>query len=82
MNSIKEDKVRIVANNREKQDEVKWNVEQFNSVKRAACIIKRGSSCDNIISSVANLLSDTNITEDSNESIFQAILPLSSDTLK
>ena len=53
-----------------------------NSVKRAACIIKQGSSYDNILSAVANLLSVTNTTDDSTDSVLQAIIPLSSVTLK
>ena len=47
-----------------------------------AHIIKRGSLYDNILSALVNLLSATNTTEDSTESIFQYILPLSSDTLE
>ena len=53
-----------------------------NYVKRAAHIIKRGRSYDNIIYTVANLLSFTKITDDSNDFVLQAITPLSSDTLK
>ena len=71
--SLKEAQCRIVAENRIKQYEVKENMKQYNSVKRAARIINRGISHDNIISAVAKL--------DSNDSILQAILPISSDTL-
>ena len=47
---------------------------QYNYVKSSACIIKRGSSCDNILSDVENL--------ESTDSILQSIIPLYSDTLK
>ena len=57
---------------------MKWS----NYFKRAARIIKRGSLYDNIISAVANLLSDTKTTEYSTDSILQSILTLSSDTIK
>ena len=70
---VKEAQCRIVAENRIKQYEVKENMKQYNSVKRAARIINRGISHDNIISAVAKL--------DSNDPILQAILPISSDTL-
>ena len=54
-----------------------WN----NYFKREARIIKRGSSYDNILSTVVNLLSVTNNTEDSTDSILQDITYLSSETL-
>ena len=59
-------------------------VMQLHNVVKAdlSLIIKRGSLYDNILSAVANLLSATKTTEDSNDSILQAIYPLSSDTLK
>ena len=82
MTTVKEVQCRIVAENRIKQDEVKENSQQSNSVKRAACIIKQGGSYDNIISAVANLLSATNTTVEFTDSILQSILPLSYDTLK
>ena len=47
-----------------------------------AHIIKRGSLYDNILSALVNLLSATNTTEDSTESILQYIFPLSYDTLE
>ena len=50
--------------------------------KRAAHIIKQGRSYDNTLSNVANLLSVTKTTDYSTESSLQAIIPLSSDTLK
>ena len=50
--------------------------------KRAAHIIKRGSSYNNIIFVVANLLSVTKTMEGSTELIIQDIIPLSSDTFK
>ena len=55
---------------------------QSNSVKREARIIKRGISYDNILSAVENLLIVAKTIEDSTESILQAIISLSSDTLK
>ena len=55
---------------------------QANSVKRTACVIKLGIYCDNILSVVANLLSVANTMEESTDSILQAIMPLSSDSLK
>ena len=70
-----------MAKNRIKQDEVEKMI-QANYVKRASHIINRGVSYYNILFTVANLLSVTNTTEGSTESIIQAILPLSSDTLK
>ena len=70
-----------MAKNRRKQDEVKENTKISNSVKRAAHIIKRGSSYDNILSAISNLLSVTNTTDESTESIIQATPPpLSYDT--
>ena len=54
----------------------------FSSVKKVAHIIKRGRSYDNILDVVSNLLSTTNTTEDSTESILQATPNLSSETLK
>ena len=55
-------------------------MKRSNSVKRAARITKRGNSYDNILSSVANLLSAIKTTKEYTGSILQAILPLSSDT--
>ena len=62
MNALKEAQCRIVAKNRIKQDEEKENAKLSNYVKRVAHIIKRGSSYDNILSAVANLLSATKTT--------------------
>ena len=55
MNPLKEYQCRIVAENRRKQYEVKENTKWSIFVKRAACIIKKGRSYDNILSSVAKL---------------------------
>ena len=71
-----------MANNIRKQDDVKENAKQSNFVKRSARIIKRGISCDNILSAVANILSAKNTTEEFTDSILQAIPPITSDTLK
>ena len=57
---------------------MKWS----NSIKREARIIKRGSSYNNNLSAVTNLISDTNTTEESTDSILKYIIPLSSDTPK
>ena len=56
-------------------------MKRSNSVKRAARIIKQGSSYDNIISTVSNLLSSTKKTEDSTDYILQATPSISPDTL-
>ena len=82
MNAVKEAQWPIVDKNRRKQDEEKHNTVRANSVKMEARIIKHGSSYDNILSSVENLLSVTKTTEDSTDSIIQAIIPLYYDTLK
>ena len=82
MTSVKEAHCSILAENIRKQDDVKENAKQSNSVKRSARIIKRGISCDNILSAVANILSDTNTTEEFTDSILQATPPITSDTLK
>ena len=82
MTSVKEAQCSIVSNNIRKQDNAKVNAKQFNSVKKSYRIIKRGISCDNILSAVANILSDTNTTEDFTDSILQDIFPITSDTLK
>ena len=82
MTSVKEAQGSIVADNIRKQDNAKVNAKQFNSVKRSSRIIKRGISCDNILSAVANILSATNTTEDFTDSILQAIYPITSDTLE
>ena len=55
---------------------------QGNYVKRKYRIIKIWRSYDNIISTVTNLLSITNTTEDYTDSFLQTIIPLSSETLK
>ena len=68
--------------NSRKQDEVKKMVKRSNYIKRAAHIIKQGRSYDNILSSVSNLLSVTKTMKDSTDSILQATIPLSFDTLK
>ena len=60
MNGLKEAQFRIVVENSRKQDEVKQNRIQANFIKRAAFVIKWGVSYNNILSSVANLLSVTN----------------------
>ena len=82
MNTLKEDQLRIVDENRRKQDKVKENSKRYNSIKRVSCIIKQGSSYDNIIYNVVNLLSSSKTTEEYTDSILKAILNLSSDTLK
>ena len=82
MNTVRESQCLIVNSNRRKQDEVKHNPKWENFVKRAAHIIKQGSSYDNILSAVANLLSSTNTIENSTDSILQDTPPLSSDTLE
>ena len=82
MTAVKEAQWRIVDKNRIKKYEVKQNTIRANSVKMAARVINQGSSCDNILSAVENILSVTNNTEDSNKYIIQVIIPLSSDTLK
>ena len=56
MNSIMGDHCHIVAENQRKQYEVKQNLIRANSVKRAACIIKRGRYYDGILSTVATSL--------------------------
>ena len=53
-----------------------------NYVKRGAHIIKQRIYYDNIISTVANLLSVTKTTEEYTESIFKDIISLTYDTLK
>ena len=53
-----------------------------NYVKRGAHIIKQRIYYDNIISTVANLLSVTKTTDNSTGSILQDITTLSSDTIK
>ena len=65
-----------------KKDKVKQNKIQANSIKISAGIIKLGRSCEKILFAVANLLSITKTTEDSTDSILQAIVPLSSETIK
>ena len=79
---VKEAQCRIVAYNQRNQDEVKQNAIQANSVKGEACIIKWGISYDNIITTVANICSDTNTTDNSTNYALQNIIPLYSDTLK
>ena len=64
----------MFENNR-KQDEVKENVKLSNYVKRDVRIINWGIPHDNIFSTVDNLLSDTNTTEDSTDSILQYTPP-------
>ena len=64
-----------------KQDEVKENAKRSNSVKRVDRIIKRGISYYNILPTVVHLLNSTNNTEESTDSILQAIIYLSSKTL-
>ena len=82
MTTLKEDQLRIVDENRRKQDKVKENSKLSNSINMAYWIIKQGSSYDNILYTVVNLLSSRKTTEDSTESILKYILNLSSDTLK
>ena len=82
MTVVKEARCRIVYKNRRKQDKVNENSKQSNYVKISSRIIKWGSLYDNIIFAVSNLLGANNNTEDSTDYIFQAILPVSSDTLK
>ena len=55
---------------------------QDNYFKRASHIINRGRSYYNILYTVANIISVTKTTDDSTDSILQAIISLSSDTLK
>ena len=81
MTAVKESQYRIVAKNRREQYEVK-NTIRSDYIKRVACIIKWGSSYDNILYAVANLLIITKTTENSAEYTLQAIIPLSYDTLK
>ena len=50
--------------NRIKTHEVKENEKRYNSVKRAAHIIKKGNSYDNTISDVANLYYTDSILKD------------------
>ena len=57
-------------------------MKQSNYVKRSAHITSQGSLYVNILSYVENLLSATNTTEESIDSILQAILPLYSVALK
>ena len=64
--SVKESHFRIVDKNRRNHDEVKENSKQSNSLKRTAHIIKRGRLYDNNLYTVANILSDTKTTEESN----------------
>ena len=80
--TVKEAQYHIMDENRRKKDELKKTVKLFSSVKKVAHIIKRGRSYDNILDVVSNLLSTTNTTEDSTESILQATPNLSSETLK
>ena len=82
MTVVREDQWRIVDDNSRKQDEVKQNAIHSNSIKRDDGIIKQGSSYDNILSTVTNILSVTKTTEKPTNSILQAITPLSSYTLK
>ena len=71
----------ILVRNSIKQDEVKENAKRSNSVKRVDRIIKRGISYYNILPTVVHLLNSTNNTEESTDSILQAIIYLSSKTL-
>ena len=73
MTAVKEAQWWIVTKNRRKQDTVKEHVKLSNSIKRVDCIIKQGSSYDNNLYFVENLLSDTKTTEDSTGSILQDI---------
>ena len=82
MDAVNEAQCRVGAKKSRKQDEVKQNTIQANSIEWAAWIINRGISYDNLIFTVANLVSVTKTTEFSAESILQAIIPLSDDTLK
>ena len=56
MTAVKEAQCRIEYKNKRKQYEVKQNLIRANSVKRAACIIKRGRYYDGILSTVATSL--------------------------
>ena len=58
MTGVKEAQLLIVEENRREQDEVN-NAIRANYVKRAARIIKQGRSYDDILSTVAKLLSVT-----------------------
>ena len=50
--------------------------------KNSAFVNKQGKSFENILKAVANIGSKTNTMEDSNNSILQGAIILSSDTLK
>ena len=66
-----------VAANRRKQGEAKKNA----AYKKAACVTKRGSSFKKLFSPAANLPSNTITTKDHTDSVLQAILPLSTNTI-
>ena len=82
MTSVKEDQFRILADNRRKQDEVKQNALQANSIKNSSRIIKQGILFHKILSTVARIYSVTDTTDESTESALQDITPLSFDNLK
>ena len=82
MTTVKKAQFRIVAKTRRNQDGVKENSKRSNAVKSSARIIKRGVLYNNILYSVENLISATKNTEESTNSILQAILLLFYDTLK
>ena len=81
MTSVKEAQWRIVDKNRINQYEVKKNTIRANYFKRVSRIINWGVYSDNIISTVANILSTTKTMEESTYSILQDIITLSSNTL-
>ena len=82
INVVKEAQLLIVDDNRRKQDEVEKNSIRDNFSKREAHIIKRGSSYDNILSTVGKFLSVAKTMEKPIDYVLQYIKYLSSDNLK